>query len=131
MPQPILRHIARRAMQAAILAAGILAVLLGFSRHAHAASLAPPAAASGAAPVTSATGPASAAAATGTGTITSAPTTVLQTAMGAGRRAATSIHEYLQKQAARTRRQSALAGSGAGAEKILDGCDGAAGGWFT
>src|SRR5690242_4258895 len=64
MPQPILRHIARRAVQVAIVAAGILAVLLVFSRQAHAATLAPSAAptppvssapaASAAAPVTSA-----------------------------------------------------------------------------
>src|ERR1700759_4380691 len=74
MPQPILRYIARRAMQVAIAAAGILVVLLVFSRQAHAATSAPsatptpsaslaPAApapvASAAAPVTS---PASAAA---------------------------------------------------------------------
>src|SRR6476620_9993417 len=44
MPQPILRHIARRAMQVAIAAAGILAVLLVFSRQAHAATLSPSAA---------------------------------------------------------------------------------------
>jgi len=69
MPQPILRHIARRAVQVAIAAAGILAVLLVFSRQAHAATLSPSAApapssssapavpapvASAAAPVTSA-----------------------------------------------------------------------------
>ena len=69
MPQPILRHIARRAMQVAIAAAGILVVLLVFTRQAHAATLAPSAAptpsassapavaapvASAAAPVTSA-----------------------------------------------------------------------------
>ena len=44
MPQPIMRHIARRAMQVAIAAAGILVVLLVFSRQAHAATLAPSAA---------------------------------------------------------------------------------------
>src|ERR1700760_1406937 len=44
MPQPILRHIARRAVQVVIAAAGILAVLLVFSRQAHAATLAPSAA---------------------------------------------------------------------------------------
>src|SRR5207248_11698568 len=38
MPQPILRHIARRAVQVAIVAAGILVVLLVFSRQAHAAT---------------------------------------------------------------------------------------------
>src|SRR6185312_10269605 len=45
MPQPILRHIARRAMQVAIAAAGILVVLLVFSRQAHAETLTPSAAA--------------------------------------------------------------------------------------
>src|SRR3954453_22450467 len=37
MPQPLMRHIARRAVQGAIVAAGILVVLLVFSRQAHAA----------------------------------------------------------------------------------------------
>src|SRR5262249_56073892 len=37
MPQPVVRLIARRAMQVAIAAAGILVVLLVFSRHANAA----------------------------------------------------------------------------------------------
>ena len=41
MPRPILRHIARRAVQGAILAAGILIVLLVFSRQANAATSAP------------------------------------------------------------------------------------------
>src|SRR6201989_956004 len=41
MPQPILRYIARRAMQVAIAAAGILVVLLVFSRQAHAATSVP------------------------------------------------------------------------------------------
>src|SRR5437763_6520883 len=59
MPQPILRHIARRAVQGAILAAGILIVLLVFSRQANAATSAPSAsapsaAASAASPVTAA-----------------------------------------------------------------------------
>src|SRR6201994_4500050 len=51
MPQPILRHIARRAVQVAIAAAGILAVLLVFSRQAHAATIPDPST------VTSATAP--------------------------------------------------------------------------
>lgn len=59
MPQPVLRHIARRAVQVAITAAGILVILLVFSRQAHAAT-APPATAAttspGSGPVASATG---------------------------------------------------------------------------
>src|SRR6266576_3341325 len=63
MPQPILRHIARRAVQGAILAAGILIVLLVFSRQANAATSAPSAsapsaAASAASAVTSVAAPA-------------------------------------------------------------------------
>ena len=55
MPQPIVRHIAHRAVQVAILAAGILAVMLVFSRQAHAAvTSAPPGVTSAVAPVTSA-----------------------------------------------------------------------------
>ena len=42
MPQPIVRLIARRAVQVAIVAAGIMVALLAFSRQAHAAT-APPA----------------------------------------------------------------------------------------
>src|SRR6202012_839650 len=38
MAQPILRHIAHRAVQVAMPAAGILIVLLVFSRQAHAAT---------------------------------------------------------------------------------------------
>src|ERR1700726_1960612 len=41
MPQPILRHVARRAVQVAIVAAGMLVILLVFSRQAYAAT-APP-----------------------------------------------------------------------------------------
>src|SRR5207245_1847935 len=41
MPQLLLRHIARRAVQVAIVAGGILIVLLVFSRQAHAAISAP------------------------------------------------------------------------------------------
>src|SRR5436190_24289198 len=70
MPQPVLRHVARRAVQGAILAAGILIVLLVFSRQANAATSAPsasvPSAAASAAssvtaPVASAAAPASSA----------------------------------------------------------------------
>src|ERR1700716_501464 len=46
MPQPLVRHIARRAVQGAIVAAGILVVLLVFSRQAHAAISTPSAATS-------------------------------------------------------------------------------------
>ena len=53
MAQPIVRLIARRAVQVAIVAAGIMVALLVFSRQAHAATV-PPASAG---PVTSATGP--------------------------------------------------------------------------
>ena len=63
MSQATLRHIARRAVQVAILAAGMLAVLLVFSRQAHATappSSVRPAAAAPAAPqpANGATGPA-------------------------------------------------------------------------
>jgi len=44
MPQSILRRIAHRAVQVAILAAGILTILLVFSRQADAATSAPAAA---------------------------------------------------------------------------------------
>src|SRR5882672_10937964 len=47
--QPMLRHIARRAAQVAIVAFGVLAVLLLFSRQAH-ASNSPPSAATPATP---------------------------------------------------------------------------------
>src|SRR6185295_10378871 len=57
MPQPILRHIARRAMQVAIAAAGILIVLLVFSRQAHAATLAAPTPSAGSAPAVPAPAP--------------------------------------------------------------------------
>ncbi len=50
MPQSILRRIAHRAVQVAILAAGILTILLVFSRQADAATSAP----SAASPVSSA-----------------------------------------------------------------------------
>src|SRR5579863_7070500 len=42
MPQPIVRRIAHRAVQLAILAAGIFFVMLVFSRQAHAATDSPP-----------------------------------------------------------------------------------------
>ena len=42
MPQPIVRRIAHRAVQLAILAAGIFFVMLVFSRQAHAATDPPP-----------------------------------------------------------------------------------------
>src|SRR5580704_7686824 len=42
MPQPIVRRIARRAVQLAMVAAGIFVVMLVFSRHAHAATDPPP-----------------------------------------------------------------------------------------
>src|SRR5437762_538868 len=79
MPQPILRHIARRAVQVAIVAAGILVVLLVFSRQAHAATSAPSAVASAPspsapAPVTSAAAPATSAATPVVSAATSAAT---------------------------------------------------------
>ena len=42
MPQPIVRRIAHRAVQLAIVAAGIFVVMLVFSRQAHAATDPPP-----------------------------------------------------------------------------------------
>jgi len=56
MPQPMVRHLARRAMQVALLAAGIVVVLLVFSRQAHAATTVTSASATSAAttPVSSA-----------------------------------------------------------------------------
>src|SRR5580658_5098811 len=71
MPQPILRHIARRAVQVAITAAGILVVLLAFSRQARAATV--PAIGSGT--VTSVTSAATSAVASATSTATSATST--------------------------------------------------------
>ena len=47
MPQLILRRIAHRAVQVAILAAGILTIMLVFSRPAHAATSASTASAAG------------------------------------------------------------------------------------
>src|ERR1700761_2439361 len=74
MPQPIVRLIARRAMHVAIAAAGILVVLLVFSRQAHAATKPPASLAStgssttsAIAPVTSAVSTATSAASSGTG----------------------------------------------------------------
>ena len=57
-----MRHIARRAMGAAILAVGILVVLLGLSRQAHAASLPTSALTSATTSATSAVTPAATAA---------------------------------------------------------------------
>src|SRR5512142_656128 len=60
--QATLRHIARRAVQVAILTAGILAVWLVFSRQAHAATVpsSPPLGAPATAATTAATAPSSA-----------------------------------------------------------------------
>jgi len=73
MPQQIIRLIARRAMQVAIVAAGILVVLLVFSRHANAATKPGVRLASSGSSATSATAP-----------VTSAVSAVTSPATGSG-----------------------------------------------
>lgn len=83
MPQPIVRLIARRAVQVAIVAAGIMVALLAFSRPAHAAT-APPVPtgplSSATSPLTSATGPVTSAIGSVTSAVTGTTTSSATTA---------------------------------------------------
>ena len=81
--QATLLRIARRAMQAAIVAAGMLAVLLVFSRQAHAATSPPPSATQASlAPVT-APKPAAPVTSAGTGSVVHSVTSAVATVTSA------------------------------------------------